>query len=100
MKGSLSMKIRAFHRHGRIRMKTKEIEKEVLELLPANKYLFLKDLSISESLLLDLTFLKNGLNKFIFRAIDLGRLQNEIKTLISAGDIIDNISDQLIRGGP
>lgn len=95
MKGSLLMKIRAFHRYGRIRMKMRESEKETLGVLPASKYLFLEDLSISELILTDSTLLKNSFNKLIFRAMDLGISKEKIEILVAAGDVIDNIIDDL-----
>ena len=75
-------------------MKIKE-KKEVLELLPANKYLFLNDLSISESYQSSLKSLKNTINKLIFIAMDLKIPQEKIEILVAAGDIIDNIIDEL-----
>lgn len=75
-------------------MKIKEKE-EVLELLPANKYLFLNDLSISESYQSSLKSLKNTINKLIFIAMDLKIPQEKIEILVAAGDVIDNIIDEL-----
>lgn len=75
-------------------MKIKE-KKEVLELLPANKYLFLNDLSISESYQSSLKSLKNSINLLIFKAMDLKISQEKIEILVAAGDVIDNIIDEL-----
>lgn len=75
-------------------MKIKE-KKEVLELLPANKYLFLNDLSISESYQSSLKSLKNTINKLIFKAMDLKLPQEKIEILVATGDVIDNIIDEL-----
>lgn len=73
-------------------MSTKENEKEVWGQLPTSKNKTLKDLNLSEN-----SNLKNGINSAILKAMEIGRPKYEIKTLIDAGDIIDNLSDQPVE---
>lgn len=80
-------------------MKIKESEKETLGVLPVDKYLFLEDLNFSDKPPLNSKLIKNNINCAIFNAIDLGRPESEIETLVNAGDIIDSISNQLMEGG-
>lgn len=76
-------------------MEPKVKEKEVLGLLPTSKYGALNDLNISKSYQSGPNSLKNSLNKFILKAMDLEIPKEKIEILVAAGDIIDNISDEI-----
>lgn len=73
-------------------MKVKEGNEEVFGVLPTSKNRTLKDLNLSEK-----SNLKNGINSAILKAMEIGRPKYEIKTLIDAGDIIDNLSNQPVE---
>lgn len=64
--------------------------------LPINKDWTLDNLNLSgKKPKMDWTLLKNTINKIIFLGIQLNRPKHEIETLIKAGDLIDNIMDEI-----
>lgn len=59
---------------------------------PTENNWFLNDIMFS----VNLRALKKRINEIIFIGIDLKRSKSDINTLILAGDIIDNIRDEIV----